>query len=181
MDIESTSSGSKSTTSIEDKASIGTAKNVDAECCQDSISAEIAKLTSQLAYAQADLDNYKKRFQREKDNAVAKASESLANDIFPIVDSFEMAVETLKMSKLDGSQPVLSGMQIVMSQLEAALEKHGFEKVGIKVGNAFDVNLCEAVSSEESQQAPGTVARVFCSGWLHNGKLVRPAKVAVAK
>ena len=166
----------------EDKSnSIDSSEHVQSTDELVSLKCKIDKLKSQLAYSQADLDNYKKRCQREKADIVAKAYEDFANDIFPIIDSFEMASETLKMSGFMGNQSVLSGIQMVMSQLEATLKKHGFEKADVKVGNAFDVNLCEAVSTEDSSQEANAITRMFCSGWLHDGKLVRPAKVAVAK
>ena len=70
---------------------------------------------------------------------------------------------------------------MVMNDLTNALKKHGLDKIEVKVGDAFDVNTSEALISEESNLEHGLVTRVYCCGWVQNGKLIRPAKVAVAK
>ena len=139
---------------------------------------EIASLKSKLAYALADFDNYKKRCQREKEDAARKSIESLAKDIFPALDSFEMAL-----SALDGNanNTVAIGINMAMDKLLKAMKKHGFEKVDVEIGSGFDVETCEAVSSEESSQESGTIVKVLCNAWKINSKLIRPAKVVVAK
>lgn len=142
---------------------------------------EVDSLKTKLAYSYADFDNYKKRVAKDNILLADKAEESFANDIFSVIDSFDMAIDTMKSVDASNGSDVMAGMQMIMKQFEAALEKHGFKKVDVKVGDQFDVNKCEAVSSEESIHETNTIVRIYCSGWTHNGKLVRPAKVVVAR
>ena len=129
----------------------------------------------------ADFDNYKKRCQREKEEMASLASKEFAEDIFPIIDNFQIAQATLSAADVNSHSNVTAGINMVMNDLTNALKKHGFDKIEVKVGDAFDVNTSEALISEESNLEHGLVTRVYCCGWVQNGKLIRPAKVAVAK
>ena len=153
----------------------------------ESVNAEIAledevkSLRTKFAYMAADFDNYKKRCQREKEEIVSSASKEIAEDIFPIIDNFQIAQATLSAADFNSHSSVTAGINMVMNDLTNALKKHGFDKIDVKVGDAFDVNTSEALISEESNLEHGLVTRVYCCGWVQNGKLIRPAKVAVAK
>ena len=153
----------------------------------ESVNAEIAledevkSLRTKLAYMVADFDNYKKRCQKEKEKIVSSASKEIAEDIFPIIDNFQIAQATLSTADFNSHSSITAGINMVMNDLTNALKKHGFDKIEVKVGDAFDVNTSEALISEESNLEHGLVTRVYCCGWVQNGKLIRPAKVAVAK
>ena len=142
---------------------------------------EVKSLRTKLAYMAADFDNYKKRCQREKEEIVSSASKEIVEDIFPIIDNFQIAQATLSAADFNSHSSVTTGINMVMTDLINALKKHGFDKIEVKVGDTFDVNMSEAVSLEESNLEHGLVTRVYCCGWVQNGKLIRPAKVAVAK
>ena len=140
---------------------------------------EVANLKSKLAYMIADFDNYKKRCQREKVDIISSASEDLAKEIFPIVDNFQMAKAALEDANVDSN--VASGVNMVMNDLVNVLNKHGFMKVKVNVGDMFDIDKCEAISSEESELDENAIVRIYSTGWMHNGKVIKPAKVSVAK
>ena len=142
---------------------------------------EVESLRTKLAYMAADFDNYKKRCQREKEEIISSASKKIAEDIFPIIDNFQIAQATLSTADFNSHSSVTAGINMVMNDLTNALKKHGFDKIEVKVGDTFDVNTSEALISEESNLEHGLVTKVYCCGWLQNGKLIRPAKVAVAK
>ena len=142
---------------------------------------EVKSLRTKFAYMAADFDNYKKRCQREKEEIVSLTSKEIAEDIFPIIDNFQIAQATLSAADFNSQSSVTAGINMVMNDLINALKKHGFDKIEVKVGDAFDVNTSEALISEESNLEHGLVTRVYCCGWVQNGKLIRPAKVAVAK
>ena len=142
---------------------------------------EVESLRTKLAYMAADFDNYKKRCKREKEEIASLVSKEIAEDIFPIIDNFQIAQATLSADDFNSQSNVTAGINMVMNDLINALNKHGFDKIEVKVGDAFDVNTSEALISEESNLEHGLVTRVYCCGWVQNGKLIRPAKVAVAK
>ena len=156
-------------------------EQIEAVNAEIALEDEVNSLRTKLAYMAADFDNYKKRCQREKEEIVSSASKEIAEDIFPIIDNFQIAQATLSASAVNSHSSVTAGINIVMNDLINALKKHGFDKVEVKVGDAFDVNTSEAVLLEESNLEHGLVTRVYCCGWVQNGKLIRPAKVAVAK
>lgn len=156
-------------------------EQIEAANAQIALEDEAKILRKKLAYMAADFDNYKKRCKREKEEIVSSASKEIAKDIFPIIDNFQIAQETLSSVDFNSHSNVTAGINMVMNDLINALKKHGFDKVEVKVGDAFDVNTSEALISEESNLEHGLVTRVYCCGWVQNGKLIRPAKVAVAK
>ena len=156
-------------------------EQIEAANAEIALKDEVASLKSKLAYMAADFDNYKKRCQREKVDIISSASRELAKDIFPIIDNFQMAQATLSSAGFDSNSNVTAGINMVMSDLTNALKKHGFEKIDVKVGDMFDVNTSEAISSEDSGLEENIVTRVYCCGWMHNGKMIRPAKVAVSR
>ena len=156
-------------------------EQIEAANAEIALENEVESLRTKLAYMAADFDNYKKRCQREKEEMASLASKELAEDIFPIIDNFQIAQETMSASAVNSHSSVTTGISMVMNDLSNALKKHGFDKVEVKVGDAFDVNTSEALISEESNLEHGLVTKVYCCGWFQNGKLIRPAKVAVAK
>ena len=156
-------------------------EQIEAVNAQIALENEVESLRAKLAYMAADFDNYKKRCQREKEEMASLSSKELAEDIFPIIDTFQIAQETLSAADFNSHSSVTAGINMVMNDLINALKKHGFDKVEVNVGDTFDVNTSEALISEESNLEHGLVTRVYCCGWVQNGKLIRPAKVAVAK
>ena len=156
-------------------------EQIEAANAEIALENEVESLRTKLAYMAADFDNYKKRCQRQKEEIVFSASKEIAEDIFPIIDNFQIAQATLSAANFNSHSSVTAGINMVMNDLINALKKHGFNKVEVKVGEAFDVNTSEAVTSEESNLEHGLVTKVYCCGWVKNGKLIRPAKVAVAK
>ena len=73
------------------------------------------------------------------------------------------------------------GMHLIRNQLEDTLKKRGLERIIIAAGNPFDPNFHEAVGEAESDQPEGTVAEEIGRGYTVNGRVVRPARVKIAK
>ena len=96
----------------------------------------------------ADFDNYKKRAEQEKAKAAVAVVEDFAKDLFPHIDNFDTAVRSLKAIG-NGNQQFEAGIDLVVGGIMHVLKVHGFEKIQIAVGDAFDVSTCEAVVSEE--------------------------------
>lgn len=156
------------------------ASSVTTSEAEELASSENADLKSKLAYCMADFINYKKRAEQEKAKAAVAAVEDFAKDLFPHIDNFDTVVRSLKAIG-NSNQQFEAGIDLVVGGIMHVLKAHGFEKVQIAVGDAFDVNTCEAVLSEESDLEKDSITQVFSSGWKHNGKVICPAKVAVAK
>lgn len=137
----------------------------------------IAELEARVLRATADLDNYRKRAQREKDEARQFANQSLLERLLPVMDNFEMAMEAAK----DADPAVRDGVEMILGQLKGVLNESGVEEVDA-VGLEFDPTLHEAVSEEETTEAAeGTVMKQLRRGYKLHDRLVRPASVVVAK
>jgi molecular chaperone GrpE len=123
----------------------------------------------------AELENFKKRMQREKADALRYATEPLVRDLIPVVDNLERAVE----HGGDGVS-VLEGVQLVLKSLLDTLERHGVKRIEA-VGQAFDPNLHEAMLQVESHShPPNHVVKQHHTGYLLHDRLLRPALVTVS-
>ena len=143
----------------------------------------IAELTQKYASAQADylralaeLDNYRKRAQREMEQARTFAIERFAAELLPVLDGFELGLK----SATTDPQGFHTGQLATFRLLEKA-----FEKAGIRVidptGAMFDPNEHEAMVAVASPLAAGTVVETIQKGYVLATRLIRPARVVVAK
>ena len=155
--------------------------------------AEIKKLTESLEQktketeenynkflrACADLENYKKRVEKEKGELISFSNERLIKELIPVVDNLERAIDHIE-DESDLSA-IKDGIKLVMDSLLAVLNKFGIE-VASAVCEKFDPKKHEAVSQEEScEYEPGTVIKEFHKCYYLNGRLLRPAMVVIVK
>ena len=126
----------------------------------------------------AELENYRKRTEREIDNARKFAVERFAQELVNVGDALEAGIAA---GATGGAGPVLEGAQATLRQLQKA-----FDKAGIKIidpaGQPFDPAWHEAMVAQVSQDQPAnTVLTVIQKGYSLNGRLLRPARVIVSK
>jgi len=123
----------------------------------------------------ADLENYRRRAEREKSELLKFAAENLIKDLLPVLDSFDQAIG----ASAGGSAGMIEGVQMVQSQLLAAMRKHGLEEIPA-VGEKFDPNVHQAIQRIEDPECQfETVAKEFAKGYILNGRLVRASMVSV--
>lgn len=126
----------------------------------------------------ADLENYRKRVQKEKEELLKYGNESLLLEILPILDNMERA---LAHSTEEGQAAVVEGVKLTHGMLLSALKKFGVVPLDVARGAAFDPALHHAVHQVESGELPpNTIAEVFQGGYLLNDRLLREAMVVVA-
>src|SRR5690348_3094682 len=129
----------------------------------------------------ADFDNFKKRAAREKQDAIRYANEALLEKLVPVLDNFDAALSAVQTSSADGAQSLQTGVAMIFQQLKKVLTESGLEEVDA-TGQAFDPNLHEAVSQQESKDVPeGNVLQQLRKGYKLRDRLLRPATVVVAK
>lgn len=126
--------------------------------------------------AKADLINYQKDEAKRFEELAKFAGRSMVQDIIPVLDSFDLASVTL-----EKNSPAEKGFLLIRSQLMEALRKYGLEKIKIEPGSQFDPMNHESVGEEASDHPSGTVVEEINSGYTMNGKMIRPAKVKIAK
>ena len=128
--------------------------------------------------ATADLENYKKRAARERDEIAQYGQEKLLREMLTVVDNLDRALEHAKGP--DDYESLRAGLEMTRKQFENTLGKFGVKGFSALNG-AFDPTLHEAVQQAESDKAPGTVVQELVRGFTLQGRLMRPAMVVVAK
>lgn len=128
--------------------------------------------------AVADLQNYRRRVSQELQREREAGKASVIEDMLPVLDNFE---RTLEAGKAGASlESLLEGVQLVERQLRAALERHGLRPIEAQ-SRPFDPELHEAVVTEPSDKAEGTILEVLERGYLLGDRVVRPAKTKVSR
>jgi len=126
--------------------------------------------------SRAEMDNYRKRMTRERADTFKYANQSLLEELLPILDNFEMGMMA---AAQDQDSMIFKGMEMVQRQLGEFLTSQGIKEIA--TDGAFDHNLHEAVSQEESaDHEEGQIIRVVRRGFEYQGRLLRPANVIVA-
>lgn len=129
--------------------------------------------------AVADLDNFKKRAAKEKEEVQKFGAERLLKDFLPVADNLDRAIEHAAGSA--DAAGLLEGVRMVRKLLEDTLAKHGIKGFSA-AGQPFDPRLHEAIQQKETADVPeNTVVAELLRGYTLNERLVRPALVVVAK
>ena len=140
---------------------------------------ETAKWKELAARNQADLENYRKRVAREREDDIKRAKLGLLEDLLPVMDNFELGM--MEVRKGDPKSPIVFGMEMIERQLRDFMVSSGVEVVDA-VGAMFDPNLHEAVGQEESADVEeGKVIRQMRKGYKVRDRLLRAAMVVVSK
>lgn len=151
----------------------------DGEIADVDFQAEAAKLKDLALRARADLDNFRKRSLREKEDAIRYANNGLLEKLLPVIDNFELGLEAAR--NATDAASVLQGMSMVHRQLQDFIRSQGLEEVPAE-GELFDPNKHDAVSQEFSADiAEGQVIRQVRKGYKLKERLLRAASVIVSK
>lgn len=141
--------------------------------------AEVKKNYDLYLRQAAELENFKKRTQREKEEAIRYGNEALVKDLLPVLDNLERAVEHAQSG--GNGKPLLEGIELVLKGFLEVLDKHGVRQISAK-GEPFDPQKHEAFAQVESKDhAPNTVVEELHKGYTMRERLLRPSLVSVAK
>ncbi len=133
-----------------------------------------------MVRATAELDNIRRRSERELENAHKYALEKFLHELLPIKDSLEMGLVAAQNEDADVAK-LREGSELILKMLRDALDKFGIEEID-PMGHPFDPEHHQAMSMLESpDHEPNTVMVVMQKGYKLNDRLVRPAMVTVAK
>ena len=152
------------------------------------LEAHLKDATNKALRVQAELENYRKRAQRELADEQRYAVVPLVRDLLPVFDNLQRAIDATPTRRAsEGAPPanvelssLLEGVQMVATQLEAILQQHGCVRIET-VGAAFDPNQHEAIAQEPSSEHPaGTVTRATQVGYKLHDRVIRPAQVFVS-
>lgn len=131
-------------------------------------------------YLAAEMENARKRMEREKENLLKYGSERILGDLLEVVDNFERTVDMLKNDQDQKVKNIVFGLDMVSKMFLDSLGKHGLTQIDC-LGKDFDPNFHEAMAQEYAEgKRPNEILKVFQKGYVLNGRLLRAAKVIVA-
>jgi molecular chaperone GrpE len=138
---------------------------------------EAERNRDQYLRERAELENFKRRMQREKSEALRYATEPLVRDLLPVIDNLERAVDHAPASR--NGESLAEGVRLVLKSALDVLERHGVMR--IEASGPFDPSRHEAVAQvPHAVLPPNQVVQQFEPGYELNGRLVRAAKVSVS-
>lgn len=132
-------------------------------------------------YLAAEIENLKRRNEREKENLLKYGNEKILNGLVSVVDNFDLTVNALQSDNDDKVKNIVKGIDMIRNQFIDVLKQNGLTQVE-SLGKKFDPNFHEALSQVP---APGKedeeITMVYQQGYVLNGRLLRAAKVVVVK
>lgn len=151
----------------------------------DSLLAERDALKDQLLRALADVENMRRRTERELETARKYGHTGFARDLVGAIDNLALALEAAPKDEashtaeaIDG---LVTGLEMSWTEIQATMERHGVRRISPK-GEKFDYNFHQAMFEMPSADlAPGTVVEVVQHGYVLHDRLLRPAMVGVSK
>ncbi len=145
---------------------------------------EKQEMKDQMLRAMAEMENLRKRSEREKADARIYAIEKFARDLLSVSDNMARALEALpedeREALTDGGKGLLGGIEMTQNELHTVLTRHGVTQIEAEPGAAFDPNLHQAVANIPSEHPNGTIASLFQAGWKIGDRTLRAAMVAVS-
>ena len=127
----------------------------------------------------ADMDNFRRRTVREKEELRQFAASKVLEDLLPVLDNLGLGLAAAKAPNAD-LKTLVGGISMVAEQLKTSLAGHGLKEIN-PLGQPFDANLHEAISQQPSETvAEDSVVTVVRTGYSLNGRLLRPASVIVS-
>ena len=163
----------------------GEAAERDAFAVIEALNAENSELKDRVLRTLAEMENLRRRTEREVADAKTYGVTSFARDMLTVVDNLARALEHLPAEARKNADPhlqsMIEGVELTARDLEAVLGRHGVRKLDPK-GQKFDPNFHQAIFEAPDETVPaGTVSQVVQSGWTIGDRVLRPAMVGVSK
>ena len=175
---------------VEEQASeheVGEELKADVEVKVDTMAdpeSEIAELKDKLLRNLAEMENLRRRSQKDREEALKYASANFARDMLTVADNLRRAIESIpEEGDPDGAALLgfIEGIALTEKELLSALERHKIQRIE-PMGEKFNPQFHEALFEIPTNDAPhGTVMQVIETGYIIHDRLLRPAKVGIAK
>ena len=157
-------------------------KNVKEKFNKDNLENELKKLKDDNLRHLAEIDNLRKRFDKEREDTFKYAVTEFANEIILVVDNFIRVIESISSINKDGNdnvKPLIDGIDLIFKDFLKTLEKFDIKRIDC-LGKKFDPNFHQAVSEEiNNDKEVDEIIKVIQDGYLIKDRLLRPASVVV--
>ncbi len=145
----------------------------------EKVKKELEESKDKYLRLQAEWDNYRKRTAQERQTERQRATEKLVCNLLQVLDDLERAIDNAPGGDDD---PMLAGVKAVRSKMFDILAREGLEAVDPSLGDAFDIQLHQAVGTvEDTDQPDESINEIYQKGYIMGGKILRPAMVTVTK
>lgn len=141
------------------------------------LEAELAETKAQLLQLAADFENYKRQAARRESETRDRTVRSVVEDLLPVLDNFERAVDAAK--NATDVESLRVGVEFILQMFQEALRNNGVQPIEAK-GQSFDPLHHEAIEEIESDEAPGTIVEEAQRGYVYKGHVLRASRVKVA-
>jgi len=147
---------------------------------QAALEAQLAELKDRLLRALAETENVRRRAAKERDDTAKYAVTAFARDMVKVGEDLHRALDSA--GGAGAGDALVEGVRLTEKELLAALERHGIRRVDPGPGEKFNHDLHEAMFEvPTAAQDPGTIVQVMEAGYVIHDRLLRPARVGVAK
>ncbi|MBI1328057.1 MAG: nucleotide exchange factor GrpE [Alphaproteobacteria bacterium] len=159
-------------------------ENNDSAGSREALETELSVVKEQMLRALAEAENTRRRALKEREDAMRYSVTSFARDLLTTLDNFDRAIKSIPEDLRNGDarvQNLVAGLDAVEREMLGTFDKHGIKKVH-PLGEPFNPHFHEVmVEMPGTGQPAGTVVQVFDSGYVIHDRLLRPARVGVAK
>ena len=144
--------------------------------------AQVEDLKRQLLYAQAEMQNVRRRMEKDAADARAYAATGFARDMLSVADNLQRALAAIPtaMREDEKAKPLVTGLEMTGKELETVFARNGITRIET-VGAKLDPNRHQAMIELPSDQEPGTIVQEMQAGYTIKDRLLRPAMVGVAR
>ena len=143
---------------------------------------QLAEAKQNVLYAQAEVQNVRRRAEKEAQDARAYATTSFARDILSVADNLERALDSIAPElRADAKfKGLVAGLEATGRELASVFQRNGITRIAA-LGETLDPNKHQAMLEVPSDKAPGTIVQEMQGGYMIKDRLLRPAMVGVAK
>lgn len=143
---------------------------------------ELAEAKQAVLYAQAEVQNVRRRADKEAADARAYAATAFARDVLSVADNLQRGLQAIpdELRADEKFKGLVTGLEATGRELESVFQRHGITKIPA-LGEALDPNRHQAMLEVPSDEAPGTIVQEMQAGYMIRDRLLRPAMVGVAK
>jgi molecular chaperone GrpE len=157
----------------------------DEEVKKDTHEEKILKLEDKLARAFAEMENQRRRFEKEREDAFSYGGFAFAKETLNLIDNLERSKQTLqndeKLKNSEALKKTLEHFDIINKDMISTLSKNGITSID-SIGKKLDPNLHQAmIEIDDDQKEPGTIVQEIQKGFMMKDRLLRPSLVGVSK
>ncbi|RED18347.1 nucleotide exchange factor GrpE [Pontivivens insulae] len=147
----------------------------------DELRTRLAETEDKLLRAYAEMENLRKRAERDRRDAETYGGTKLARELLPVHDNLKRAVDAVTDEQREAAGSLIEGVELTQRELLNAFEKHKITRVNPEMGEKFDAKLHQAMfEAPLPGTTAGTVIQVMTEGFMIGDRLLRPAQVGVS-